>query len=115
MVSLWHKRAIRKIYKKCRFATFTHCLRIASVLAHARNPPFYYLSTLGLAHVILDPRPCVSFRVTANGAGLGSRLCMWYKYCTASWLRSRFFQKSKIVQSFMACVAKVEEHSAVCC
>ena len=30
-----------KLHKKCRFATFTYCLRIASVLAHAHN----YLST----------------------------------------------------------------------
>ena len=40
--------------------------------AHAHN--YMYLSTLGLAHVSLDPRPCDSFRVTENGAGLGTRL-----------------------------------------
>ena len=39
--NLWHKRAIKKSYKKCRFATSTRCLRFASVLAHAHN----YLST----------------------------------------------------------------------
>ena len=36
-VSLWHKRAVKKSYKKCRFATFTRCLRIATALAHAYN------------------------------------------------------------------------------
>ena len=45
----------KESYKKYnRFATFTHCLRFASVLAHAHN----YLSALGLVHVTLVPRPC---------------------------------------------------------
>ena len=55
-VSLWHFK--RKSYKKCRFATFTRCLTIATVLAHTHN----YLSTtsllFGLVHVTLDTRPC---------------------------------------------------------
>ena len=33
-------------------------------------------STLGLSHVILNPRPCDIFRVTENGAGLGARLVL---------------------------------------
>ena len=41
-VSLWHKRTVKKSYKKF---TFTRCLRIATALANAHN----YL--LGLAHV----------------------------------------------------------------
>ena len=40
-VSLWHKRAVKKGYKKCRFTTFTR-LKIATALAHAYNYlPFY--------------------------------------------------------------------------
>ena len=41
VVGQWHKWAVKKSYKSCRFATFTHCLRITTVLAHAHN----YLST----------------------------------------------------------------------
>ena len=36
--------------------------------------PFYYLPTLGLAHVTLDLRPSDIFRLTINGVGLGTRL-----------------------------------------
>ena len=69
VVSLWHKWAVKKSYKKCRFATFIRCLKIAIVLTHACN----YLSTTSLAcardfryqalgywpaHVTLDTRPC---------------------------------------------------------
>ena len=57
-VSLWHKRAVKISYKKCRFATFTRCLRTATALAHTLKLPFYYLSILSLVHVTLDTRPC---------------------------------------------------------
>ena len=41
-VSLWHKRAVKDYsYKKCRFTTFTHCLRTATVLAHCTRPHSY--------------------------------------------------------------------------
>ena len=36
-ISLWHKWAVKKSYTKSRFATFTRCLTIATVLAHAHK------------------------------------------------------------------------------
>ena len=73
-VSLWHKWAVKISYKKCRFATFARCLRIATALAHAHNDLFYYLSILGLVqHVTLNTRPWDRLRITENGvAGLGT-------------------------------------------
>ena len=84
-VSLWHKRAVKKSDKKCRFATFTRCLRIATVLAHAHT--CNYLSTTHVPFYSLDcardfrymcSRPCDGFRVPENGAGLGTRLVHVY-------------------------------------
>ena len=66
-VSLWHKRAVKKSYKKCRFTTYTR-LRIATVLAHAYN----YCS-----HAY-NYRACDRLPVTENGAGLGARLVNGY-------------------------------------
>ena len=66
-------------YYKCRFATFTRCLRIATVLAHARNYLVCYLAAHWPARVTLDTRPCdVRLCVTENGAGLGTRLQCGY-------------------------------------
>ena len=59
-VSLWHNRAVKKSYKKRRFATFTR-LTIATVVAHTCNYfSTIHLSTLWPAHVTLDTRPCDS-------------------------------------------------------
>ena len=61
-------------YKKCRFTTFTHCLRSATMLAYALYLPFYYLSTLWPVHVTLLTRSCDDFHVTENGLGLRASL-----------------------------------------
>ena len=36
VLSLWHKRAPKSSYKKCRFAAFLRCVRTAAGLAHAK-------------------------------------------------------------------------------
>ena len=54
VVSLWHKWAVRKSYRKCIFATFTY-LRIATVLAHAHN----YLSTTFLLFALWYHSRCI--------------------------------------------------------
>ena len=44
-------------------------------LGYVEVLPFYYFSTLSLAHVTLNYIPCrPCFRVTENGTGLGTRL-----------------------------------------
>ena len=68
-VSPWRNvQATKKsyMYKKCKFATFTRCLRIASELAHAHN----YLSI------------CDGLRVAEKVVGLGTRLHVHAHVCT---------------------------------
>ena len=94
LVSLWHKWAIKKSYKKCRFATFICCLRITSVLATliiTSRLLCYFLS----AHVTSDPRPCDNFCVTKTIAGHELKLLhnMYKMRCSGQWSHLTLYTK----------------------